>query len=252
MAGSRTAHVVLALPGGEIEIDLSVPSGLACVDQLLPLAHTLTDRIVELTVLQLEEEGRTISCRAGCGACCRQLVPVAQAEARRIRDLVASLPEPRRSHVIARFAQAKDSLDVAGLLAPLRERDRWDQERRREIGVVYFQAGVPCPFLEEEACTIHPERPIVCREYLVTSPPERCADPRVGQVDGVNLPASVWTAVARFDPIEPGELSIPWVPLVMALEWAEAHPGEPPAVPAVDLIERLFENITQQPLPTIH
>ena len=39
--------------------------------------------------------GVRVSCRAGCGACCRQLVPIAEAEARRIRDLVEAMPEPR-------------------------------------------------------------------------------------------------------------------------------------------------------------
>jgi Fe-S-cluster containining protein len=37
---------------------------------------------------------------------------------------------------------------------------------------------MPCPFLEDESCSIHPDRPLVCREYLVTSPAELCAGPR--------------------------------------------------------------------------
>ena len=120
LAEPRTARVVLGLPTGELELELEVPPGLARVDQLLPMARALTEQIVDLTVTQVEEEGRKISCRAGCGACCRQLVPIAEAEARGIRDLVASLPEPRRSQVKARFAEALLRLDAAGLLAPLR------------------------------------------------------------------------------------------------------------------------------------
>ena len=38
----------------------------------------------------------------------------------------------------------------------------------------YFAAGIPCPFLEEERCGVYDERPVVCREYAVTSPPELC------------------------------------------------------------------------------
>jgi len=245
LAEPRTARVVLGLPTGEIELELEVPPGLARVDQLLPMARALTEQIVDLTVSQVEEEGRKISCRAGCGACCRQLVPIAEAEARGIRDLVASLPEPRQSQVKARFAEALLRLDAAGLLAPLRARADWDNARRREIGLAYFRQGVPCPFLEDESCSIHPERPLACREYLVTSPPEHCADPRVGHVEGVKMPASVWTAVARLDPVEPGARSIRWVPLILALEWTEAHPDEPPGQPAAELVRRLFENITR-------
>ena len=246
LAEPRTARVVLGLPTGEIELELEVPPGLARVDQLLPLARALTEQIVDLTVTQVEEEGRKISCRAGCGACCRQLVPIAEAEARGVRDLVASLPEPRRSQVKARFAEALLRLDAAGLLAPLRARADWDNARRREIGLAYFRQGVPCPFLEDESCSIHPERPLACREYLVTSPPEHCADPKVNQVEGVKLPASVWPAVARLDPVEPGARSIRWVPLILALEWTEAHPDEPPGQPAAELVRRLFDNITRK------
>ena len=246
LAEPRTARVVLGLPTGEIELQLEVPPGLARVDQLLPMARALTEQIVDLTVTKVEEEGRKISCRAGCGACCRQLVPIAEAEARGIRDLVASLPEPRRSQVKARFAEALLRLDAAGLLAPLRARADWDNARRREIGLAYFRQGVPCPFLEDESCSIHPERPLACREYLVTSPPEHCADPKVNQVEGVKLPASVWTAVARLDPVEPGARSIRWVPLILALEWTEAHPDEPPGQPAAELVRRLFDNIARK------
>ncbi len=137
-------------------------------------------------------------------------------------------------------------LDTAGLLAPLRARADWDNARRREIGLAYFRQGIPCPFLEDESCSIHPERPLACREYLVTSPPEHCADPRVGQVEGVKVPASVWPAVARLDPVEPVARSIRWVPLILALEWTEANPDDPPGQPAAELVRRLFDDIARK------
>ena len=48
--------------------------------------------------------------------------------------------------------------------------------------------GVPCPFLEDESCSIHPERPLVCREYLVTSPAALCAGPTQEGVTPVAVP----------------------------------------------------------------
>ncbi len=44
----------------------------------------------------------------------------------------------------------------------------------------YFHLGIACPFLEDESCSIHADRPISCREYLVTSPAVNCADPKPG------------------------------------------------------------------------
>jgi Fe-S-cluster containining protein len=246
VSDSQTARIVLGLPAGKIELEVAIPPGEASVDQLLPLARALTEQVVDITVTELEGEGRKISCRAGCGACCRQLVPIGEAEARAIRDLVASLPEPRQSQIRARFAAALERLDAAGLLAPLRARDGWEPGRHREVGLAYFRQGVPCPFLEDESCSIHADRPLACREYLVTSPAEFCADPKVDQVEGVKLPTSIWSAVARLDPVPPGQKSIRWVPLVLAIEWAEAHPEDAPVQPAAQLFRQFFENVARK------
>ncbi len=76
LAEPRTARVVLGLPTGELELELEVPPGLARVDQLLPMVRALTEQIVDLTVTQVEEEGRKISCRAGL----RGVLPATRAD----------------------------------------------------------------------------------------------------------------------------------------------------------------------------
>ena len=68
MADPRTARVVLGLPSGQLELELAVTSGPASVDQLLPLARSLTEQIVELTVIQVEEQGRKILPRGAARA----------------------------------------------------------------------------------------------------------------------------------------------------------------------------------------
>src|SRR5262249_8293966 len=172
----------------------------------------------------VEEQGPQISCKKGCGACCRQLVPLAPAEARHIRDLVNELPEPRRTEIRTRFAEARRQLEAAGLLEQLLHTDQWADGERRSVGLKYFQQRIPCPFLEEESCSIYADRPIVCREYLVTSPPENCTRPAAGAIQGVELPFKMWTALARFDTVPPSARCVRWVPLILAPEWGEAHP----------------------------
>src|SRR5262249_20241959 len=154
-------------------------------------------------VKAVEEKGKTISCKAGCGACCRQLVPISETEARRIADLVEELPEPRRAVVRQRFADARRRLEESGMLDKLLHHENWSDDAFRAIGIGYFNLGIPCPFLDDESCSIHPDRPITCREYLVTSPAENCAHPTATNIDWVPLAGKVWTALARFDePLE--------------------------------------------------
>src|SRR5262245_55056627 len=108
-----TATVELSHTDWNLRTQVTVPTGPTRLIQLLPLVQSLADAVVGAAV---EAQGEPISCKKGCGACCRQLVPIAEVEARRLRDLVNDFPEPRRSQVRARFAEARRRLDAAGLL----------------------------------------------------------------------------------------------------------------------------------------
>src|SRR5207247_591640 len=99
---------------------------------------------------------------------------------------------------------------------------------------------IPCPFLEEESCSIHLDRPVQCREYLVTSPPEYCAHPTAETVDRIRIPLRVLNGVARLDEVGPPGPRPPWVPLVVAPEWADAHADDTPARPGPELLRELL------------
>src|SRR5262249_61904401 len=99
------------------------------------------------------------------------------------------------------------------------------------------------PFLEEESCSISQERPITCREYLVTSPAENCAKLGDAGVRRVRLPLRVFNAVARWQ-VPPQEHFLErWVPLILAPEWAEAHPEDPPPRPGPELLRDLLDHL---------
>ena len=183
-----TAQVEMNLAGTQVQFTLTVPRAPVPPGSILPILHMLSEAVQNGVAEALESGGKRISCRAGCGACCRQLVPITEIEARRLAELVESLPEPRRTEIRARFDAAVRRLDEAGLLERLRHPERVPREERESLGLAYFALGIPCPFLEEESCSIHADRPLVCREFLVTSPPEFCADPAGRRVEGVELP----------------------------------------------------------------
>jgi hypothetical protein len=60
-----------------------------------------------------------------------------------------------------------------------------------ELGHLYFEPAIACPFLEDESCSIHPDRPLACREYLVSSPASACAHPSPESIERVDLPLLV-------------------------------------------------------------
>lgn len=233
-ASGRTGSTVirgrteLQLAGEAVEVELTVPAGTVSLDDLLPVFQGLTDFLAERA-----SAGRAISCGPGCGACCRQMVPISQAEARGLARLVAAMPEPLQSRIRDRFDAAMLALDAAGLLAQIDALREGAAEAFEAIGLRYFRLGIPCPFLEAESCSIHPDRPLVCREYLVTSPAENCRDPTPGRIARVPLPAKVSAALLLADSADTGT---PWMPLVYALGFDAAVPAETPTKSAPEAI----------------
>jgi Fe-S-cluster containining protein len=243
-SGSLTANIDLNIGDYRLQARMTVPSGPTSLRVMLPVIQGFADALVGVAVKAVEDKGKMISCKAGCGACCRQLVPISETEARQIADLVEAMPEPRRAAVRQRFADARRRLEATGMLDKLNRRDAWTDDEFREIGIGYFNLGIPCPFLEDESCSIHPERPVTCREYLVTSPAENCSHPTPNNIDWVPLAGKVWTALARFDDPPPGSRFIRWVPLVLAPEWASQHLDPRPLRPGPEWLNELFTKLT--------
>src|SRR5689334_17735423 len=94
---SVTVHLELGVGDATLESEITMPTAPIPLGTMLPLFRSLADAVVNVAVEAVEAEGRSVSCCKGCGACCRQLVPIAETEARRIGELVEALPEPRRS-----------------------------------------------------------------------------------------------------------------------------------------------------------
>jgi Fe-S-cluster containining protein len=210
---------------------------------MLPVIQQFTNALVGMGESLVESAGLTVSCKAGCGACCRQLVPVSETEAFHLRDLVEAMPEPRRTEVKARFAAALARLAEAGLLRTLRNTAA--ALATPGIGMEYFRLGIACPFLEDESCSIHADRPLSCREYLVTSPAENCRDPAPATVRRVPTPGFAMTSFASLDGPGPGGKGVRWVPLVLAPDWADEHIEPPPVVAGTELFTRFVATLTK-------
>ncbi len=101
---------------------------------LLEIQH-LTNRGVASAI---KVDGRKLACARGCASCCRTHtdIPV----------------YPLELMGIAWYTSEK-------LAGDLRERVRLHLLHHRELGA--------CPFLVDEACAIHPLRPMACRQFNV-------------------------------------------------------------------------------------
>ncbi|UCH23921.1 MAG: YkgJ family cysteine cluster protein [Deltaproteobacteria bacterium] len=180
-------EVDLNTPLGPIRGRVSVNTGPMGLVELVPTALELTNMLVDRARKREEREGKRISCQAGCGTCCCQMVPISAPEAFYLADLVESLPPDRREDLLERFEVIKKELErqhlIDELLDPL-----YGDDGAMTTAKKYFFLNLPCPFLVNESCSIHPYRPVACREYNVTSPPPWCADPYSYEVSKVPMP----------------------------------------------------------------
>jgi Fe-S-cluster containining protein len=266
---TAVADIDLAVGDGRLRTRVEVPTTPMSPTGLLPLARAISHALVDVAVKEATSAGRKISCKAGCGACCRQLVPVTEVEARSLRALVEAMPEPRRSEILARFQRARTRLAEADLLSTLENRQ--PEESLSQLGMRYFALGIPCPFLENESCSIYEERPLICRDYLVTSPAEACRAPTRETVHCLPLSFKVWPALAyaggprsREEPTTTSESPAsggvdaerpgtrprtPWLALTLALDWAAANPEGSPEWTGPELVNRFFSELTGKNLP---
>lgn len=165
------------------------------------------------------------SCRSGCGACCRQLVTISPGEVIRIVELVEKMQPERGERVQQRFSECESRLEQAGMVEIARElgSPSTSDERHYAIAQQYFRLGIACPFLEDESCSIHADRPAICREYHVSSPPKSCDDPFSGRVSVIPMTLKVDEAQKLLD-AQLMKSDVTPIPLALALKWTREHP----------------------------
>ncbi len=232
MAAEAHSTATLRLTVGDLRIvhPITVPSGRVPATDVVPALQGLGNAVVAAAEANGARDGKSVSCRKGCGACCRQLVPVSRTEGERLLALVKTLPGEQRERLRERFAAAETIIGQAGLADRAGRSDR-------ELSLAYFALGIPCPFLEDESCSIHPDRPLVCREYLVTSPAELCAGPSQEGVTPVAVPkVSMAARGLQGDDND-------WFPLALLMKWGKTHPKSATRRTGPDWVQRFLKGI---------
>ncbi|MCB1022909.1 MAG: YkgJ family cysteine cluster protein [Acidobacteria bacterium] len=213
----------LNINGEPAKIELPVPEAAVMPEKMLPVFRDLTNSSVQLSIKAVEKNGKAISCRSGCSACCRQLVPVSKLEAREISKLVSRLPAVKKIEVKKRFEKALEQLSKLGGFSDKEQKGVEDLPagERHDIAMEYLELGIDCPFLENESCSIYEARPLSCREYLVTSPAENCSAPTEETMDMVPVSLPVSAMLNKLSAEILGDNEPGYIPLIGALRFAE-------------------------------
>jgi Fe-S-cluster containining protein len=218
----------VGIADGSFTATAVVPAGPTNLTQILPVLQSLDDSFIHGVTAQISQAGIGVSCKAGCGACCRQIVPLSIFEAEALAGYIRTLPDFQQEELKRRFHESLVRLSEAGLIDRIVTED-WlaGTDSAHQLALDYFKVGVPCPFLEKESCSIHPIRPLICREYLVSSAPQHCSNPAGMLVKPIVLPL-YFSRILNAIGAEIENDARGWIPLVFLFAWMEsgARPGE--------------------------
>lgn len=223
-SGQVTANLRLTIGTRPIVHPVTVPRAPVAAAKIVPAVQGIVNAAVASA-----ETGQAVSCRLGCAACCRYLAPVSRTEGEALLDLIEAMPPERRAVLGARFEAASAKLADAGLRERLLDPGRRVGISDRELSTAYFAQKIDCPFLDNETCSIHADRPLACREYLVTSPPDFCSTPT--QEGVVPVPVAKLSVAMRGLDKDRAEADTAgrWFPVALLMDWSKGRPKRSPA-----------------------
>lgn len=240
----------------KFEINLTIPANPVKPQRILPVLQKFTNQVVERGIQRSNEAGKPISCKAACGACCRQPLLISEAEVYNLSDVIESMPPERKQTIEQRFRQGHDHferIDWFNRFDEMSEIARTtgsEESKQQFIDLIseYMEQQIACPFLEAESCSIYEDRPLICREYLVTSPAENCVSPKPETIAKMPIsvkPSKAFSMLAKTeDSKDPSSLL-----LIRLIEFAEAHTEKFEEKSGPAWMEGFFNLITNRPEP---
>src|SRR4030042_5094661 len=105
-------------------------------------AYYIVDKGIGEAIKLVEQKGKKLACSKGCSSCCRthQTIPVYP-------------------------------LELVGLSWYATERVSGPAREMIKTRLRQYQENDACPFLVEGACSVHPMRPVACRQFNVFDTP---------------------------------------------------------------------------------
>jgi len=232
----------LSVADKKVPFRISITAKRAKLADIVPPARTIADKLILAFLETLAQNGQSISCRKGCSACCRYLIPLSVPEIFRFREELLAMPKDKGSRILKSCAvAAKRILDESSesLDADIITKNNLDQTDH--LSKWYAGLKLPCPFLSEGLCELYEQRPLACRQHIVTGSSFFCHPDNRGKPDVIAMPVNVLEAVGQLTAeLENSEIEALMLPL--AFSWAQDNLRRAERTwPAVTMVKRFVE-----------
>jgi len=209
----------------------------ARLSEIVPLARAVSDTVCSALVDASAGDGQPVQCRKGCSDCCSYLVPLSIPEVFRLWEELSAMGADAASGVLNRCFACEEKILDAHTLGKLAISDSFEAP---EISRWYAQLQMTCPFLSHGLCRIYQQRPLACREHLVTSAAALCKSSPENVPHTVEMPVSVLEALGQLA-AEAEQAEVEAVMLPLAFTGIENGLDRSRRTwPAIQLVERFF------------
>lgn len=212
------------IDGKMIQFQIGVTDGQMTLADIVPLAHTVVDKIIDVTVAKIESDADIIPCRRRCASCCSYLVPISVPEAFWLPKEIFTGPNPqRRKRMRACLLASRRILRHQPPKLFINQKLQTPQgpSDMNLISNWYKNLKLQCPFLDNQICTIYQARPLACKEHMVTGSPKACKGGlEKAQVVEIPVPMTDVLALlaAEIEETEPEAIIMP-----LLLAWCDGN-----------------------------
>lgn len=247
----------LDILGETLSFNIEVGNERAKLSDIVPIAHTLSDRITDVIVQHERDKGNRIPCDKGCSSCCRRcLIPMSIPEALRFKEEIDAAPLYRQESIWKSCLQAARHILSHKLPKSFIYHTEASQAGPVNLSLVsnwYTSMKLVCPFLNIHVCGIYNQRPLACREHFIKGSARACKGLRgISEVleMPVQLPNVLGQLASELEGTDVEAVILPLAPI-----WCRENPERAektwPAEMMVTRFVEIIETTAQQNLPKV-
>lgn len=240
--GFEIVELEIDILGKAVYFRIGIADNQARLSDIVPLARTISTKQA-LTVLDsLSMNGQSVPCCKGCSACCNYLIPLSVPEVFCLREELLAMSADYSNRILQSCLDtAKRLLDNKPPIFSSKTSSKSARSRIGRIGKWYAGLKLACPFLSDRLCILYEQRPIACREHIVTGSSVSCKIGQRGEPNVVPIPVSILEAVCQLT-AELENLDKEAIMMPLAFAWAGDNlPRADRTWPAVAMVTRFVE-----------
>ena len=234
--GTGNEEIIVALPYSDQTMQLM---------DLVPIAQTFCDAIVEARIKRAKSDGRAVVCRQCLEPlCCQNLIGTSTIQAAYLATKLLNNPSQEALHQVDRCR--KQALQLDRVMAQPVQVDsagrKYFSQVASQLQNAYADLKLSCMFSKDGRCEIYGDRPLTCRHWLVTGSQAHCQSTNVARQYNVDMPVNMNDVLIKTAFRFSGSYEIVTLPAI--IDWHKRCSKEyQQGYPSGDLVRTFLESL---------